>query len=81
MHTNGVQEQGAAASRWLLNPTNALSQDPAILNGLTANNDIDFQNTSAALFGQLSWEVTDRLRIEPGLRLNYDDKKARTCRW
>ncbi|HXC59788.1 MAG TPA: TonB-dependent receptor, partial [Steroidobacteraceae bacterium] len=77
VHTDGVQEQGAAASRWLIAPTGstaALSQDPSVLNGLTAYNNIDFKNTSAALFGQLSWKVTDRFRIEPGLRLNYDDK-------
>jgi iron complex outermembrane receptor protein len=74
VQTNGVQQQGAAASRWLLNPTNALSQDVSVINGLTAINDIDFRNSSSALFGQLSWKVTDRLRVEPGLRLNYDDK-------
>ena len=74
VRTDGVQEQGAAASRWLLNPTNALSLDPTVLNGLTAINDIDFSNSSSALFGQLSWKVTDRFRVEPGLRLNYDDK-------
>jgi iron complex outermembrane recepter protein len=45
-----------------------------VLDGLTARNNIDFKNTSAALFGQLTWRVTDALRVEPGLRLNYDDK-------
>lgn len=77
VHTDGVQEQGPAASRWLLSPTGAtaaLSLDPSVLNGLTAYNNIDFENTSAALFGQVSWKVSDRFRIEPGLRLNYDDK-------
>ena len=77
VHTDGVQEQGPAASRWLIAPTGAtaaLSQDPSVLNGLTAFNNIDFKNTSAALFGQLSWKVTDKFRVEPGLRLNYDDK-------
>src|SRR5690606_33765828 len=76
VHTDGVQEQGPAASAWLLNPTNALSQDPSLLNGLTALNDIDFSNTSAALFGQLSFRVTDRFRVEPGLRLNWDKKNG-----
>lgn len=77
VHTDGVQQQGLAASRWLIAPTGstaALSQDPSVLNGLTAFNDIDFENTSAALFGQLSWKVADQFRIEPGVRLNYDDK-------
>ncbi len=74
IHTTGVQEQGLAASRWLINPTNALANDPSVLNGLTANNDIRLSNTSLAAFGQLSWHVTDRLKIQPGLRVNYDRK-------
>lgn len=76
LHTDGVQQQGSAASAWLINPTNALSQDPSVIQGLTSYNDIDFSNTSAALFGQLSFKVTDRLRIEPGLRLNWDKKNG-----
>jgi iron complex outermembrane recepter protein len=72
VHTDGVQQQGAAASRWLLSGANALNA--ALLNGLRSSNNIDFENTSAALFGQLSWKVTDRFRIEPGLRVNHDDK-------
>ncbi len=76
VHTDGITEYGRGASRWLLNPTSARSLDPSVLNGLVANNDIDFTNTSAALFGQLSWRVSDRLRVEPGLRLNYDEKNG-----
>ena len=74
IHTTGVQEQGSAASRWLINPTNALANDPSVLNGLTANNDIRLNNTSLAAFGQVSWHVTDDLKIQPGLRVNYDKK-------
>ena len=33
-------------------------------------------NVSAALFGQLEWSVTDRLRLLPGLRFNYDQKEV-----
>ncbi|MEO6186737.1 MAG: TonB-dependent receptor [Steroidobacteraceae bacterium] len=79
VHTDGVQQQGPAASRWLIAPTGstaALSLDPSVLDGLTSYNNIDFDNTSAALFGQLSWKVADDLRIEPGLRLNYDEKQG-----
>jgi iron complex outermembrane receptor protein len=80
VHTDGVQQQGPGASLWLINRNNAnniaLSNDPSTLNGLTSNNNIDFENTSAALFGQLSWHVTDAFRVEPGVRLNYDDKKG-----
>ncbi len=74
VHTDGLTQQGLGASRWLINPTSALATDPTVLDRLRANNDIDFENTSLALFGQLSWHVSDRFHVEPGLRLNYDDK-------
>ena len=72
--TAGIQEQGTAASRWLLNPTSAAANNPATLNGLRSVNDIRFSNTSAAAFGQLDWKVTDRFSVQPGLRVNYDEK-------
>jgi iron complex outermembrane receptor protein len=74
--TQGLQVQGPAASAFLLNPTSAGGRDPATLNGLTARNTIGFSNTSAALFGKLTWHAGDRLSVSPGLRLNYDRKKG-----
>lgn len=74
IRTQGLQEQGPAASRWLL--TGALANDPSVLNGLRAENDIRLDNNSAALFGQLSWKPLDGLTIQPGLRVNYDEKKG-----
>ncbi len=68
------QQQGPAASRWLLNPTSAAASNPAVLNGLTSYNDIHFDNTSVAAFAQFTWHVTDRFRLEPGVRVNYDEK-------
>jgi iron complex outermembrane receptor protein len=73
-HTTGAQEQGPAASRWLLNPSSANANNPAVLNGLRSENDIRLATTSLAAFGQVSWRVTDRLRLQPGLRVNYDKK-------
>jgi iron complex outermembrane receptor protein len=73
-HTTGAQEQGPAASRWLLNPSSANANNPAVLNGLRSENDIRLKTTSLAAFGQLSWRLTDRLRLQPGLRVNYDKK-------
>jgi iron complex outermembrane receptor protein len=70
--TQGLEQQGAAASRW--NLTNADQVNRNILNGLTARNTQWLKATSLALFGQLEWEVTPGLRIQPGLRLNYDKK-------
>ena len=74
VRTQGIQEQGPAASRWLL--TGALANDPSVLNGLTARNDIRLDNTSAALFGQFSWKPLTGLTIQPGLRINYDKKEG-----
>jgi iron complex outermembrane receptor protein len=73
--TTGAQEQGSSASRWLLSGANA--NDPSILDGLRSDNDIGLKNTSAAVFGQLTYHVTDDLRLQPGLRFNYDKKKGR----
>ncbi len=72
--TQGLQVQGPAASRYLLNPTSANASNPAVLNGLTAVNTIGFTNTSAALFGKLTWHASDAFQIAGGLRLNYDKK-------
>jgi iron complex outermembrane receptor protein len=74
IHTTGTQRQGPAASRWLINPTNPLSNDPTVLDGLTAENDIRLKNFSGAVFAKLNWKVTDAITISPGARLNYDDK-------
>ncbi|WEK42675.1 MAG: TonB-dependent receptor [Candidatus Sphingomonas colombiensis] len=74
--TQGLQMQGPAASAWLLNPTSANAKNPAVLNGLSSRNTIGFRNTSAALFGKLTWHVTDAFSISPGARLNYDKKEG-----
>jgi iron complex outermembrane receptor protein len=86
--TQGIQVQGPAASRFLLNPgnvpagatgcaqTTTAACNPAVLDGLTSTNTIGCKNTSAALFGKLTWNVTDQLSISPGLRLNYDKKEG-----
>lgn len=72
--TQGTESQGIDASRWSLTGANA--NNPAILNGLTANNTQYLKSSSAALFGQLSWKVTPELTIQPGARLNYDKKSG-----
>ncbi|MCP3733277.1 TonB-dependent receptor [Sphingomonas sp. RP10(2022)] len=74
IHTTGTQRQGSAASRWLINPSSALANDPSVLDGLTASNDIRLKNFSGAVFGKLNWKLDDRFTLSPGVRLNYDDK-------
>lgn len=72
IRTQGIQVQGPAASRWLL--TGALANNPAVLDNLTARNDIRLDNSSAAIFGQLSLKPVDGLTVQPGFRVNYDKK-------
>jgi iron complex outermembrane receptor protein len=69
------QEQGAAAARFLLAPS-AAAATPGLLDGYGFDQYLAYQNVSAALFGQIAWSVTDRLRLLPGLRFNYDEKKV-----
>jgi iron complex outermembrane receptor protein len=67
------QEQGDAAARFLLAPS-AAAATPGLLDGYGFNQYLTFRNVSAATFGQLEWSMTDRLRVLPGLRFNYDQK-------
>ena len=67
------QEQGSAAARFLLAPT-AAAATPGLLDGYGFNQYLNYRNLSAALFGQVEWTITNRLRLLPGLRFNYDQK-------
>jgi len=58
--TLGQQEQGSAAWRFLLNP-NAAAATPGLLDGYGQKTDILSDHTSAALFGNVNWKVTDQL--------------------
>ena len=69
------QEQGSAAARFLLAPS-ANAATPGLLDGYGFNQFLEYRNQSSAAFGQLEWSLTDRLRVLPGLRFNYDQKKV-----
>ncbi len=70
--TDSITAQGSAANQW----TNGPTANPAVLDGLTQRAAINYANNSLAAYGQLTWNLTDRLRVQPGLRLNYDTKDA-----
>jgi iron complex outermembrane receptor protein len=70
-----TQEQGSAAARFLLAPT-AAAATPGLLDGYGFNQYVTYGNTSAALFAQAEWAATDRLRLLPGVRVNYDRKQV-----
>jgi iron complex outermembrane recepter protein len=70
-----TQEQGSAAARYLLAP-GAAAATPGLLDGYGFNQFLEYRNLSSAVFGQLELAITDRLRLLPGLRFNYDEKKV-----
>jgi iron complex outermembrane receptor protein len=70
-----TQEQGSAAWRFLLAPS-PLAATPGLLDGYGFKQYLKYDNLSGALFGQLQWSITDRLRVLPGIRVNYDQKKV-----
>jgi iron complex outermembrane receptor protein len=69
------QEQGSAAARFLLAPTPA-AMTPGLLDGYGYNQYVTYDNISAAWFGQVEWTFANRLRVLPGLRINYDHKNV-----
>lgn len=49
-------------------------QTAGLLNGYGINTLSSINSTSAAVFGQLDWAITNQLHVMPGLRFNYDKK-------
>ncbi|MFN7098868.1 MAG: TonB-dependent receptor [Flavobacterium sp.] len=84
----GTEESGNAQWRFSQSPVNynnngvstpvplARWAEPGLLEGYGIRTIADIHAVSAALFGQLDWQVTDRLHILPGLRYNYDKKES-----
>ncbi len=71
--TNGVTEYGANASYWLLPTTNSPA---ALLDGYKILNNSHINTKSYAAFGQFTWNITDRLRLSPGLRYTDEEKNG-----
>ena len=67
-------QAGADAWRYSLTPS-ALAATPGLLDGYGEDTVFTFDTTSSAVFSQLEWAVTSRLRLLPGIRFNYDRKE------
>ena len=74
--TNGTEESGDAQWRFSQSTTSPNWETPGLLNGYGINTDSDLRSSSAAIFGQVDWAITERLHVLPGLRYNYDKKKV-----
>jgi iron complex outermembrane receptor protein len=74
---DGTEESGNAQWRFSQSTTNTpLWRTPSLFEGYGIKTNAKIHSTSAAIFGQLDWKITDRLHVLPGLRYNYDEKAA-----
>jgi iron complex outermembrane receptor protein len=74
--TKGTEESGNAQWRFAQSSTSPLWKTPGLFEGYGIKTNASIHSTSAAVFGQLDWAITDRLHVLPGLRYNYDKKDA-----
>jgi iron complex outermembrane receptor protein len=87
--TKGTEESGDA--QWRFSQSSVSYKDASgatvavplsawetenLLEGYGIKTQAEIHSTSAAVFGQLDWAVTDRLHVLPGLRYNFDKKDA-----
>ncbi len=75
-----ILEAGRDQWRFVQHNQDPLWQTPGLLDGLTEETRPQMRNLSGALFGQVAWEVSDRFKVLPGLRLNYDRKSVNFSR-
>ncbi|WP_353185549.1 TonB-dependent receptor [Parapedobacter lycopersici] len=71
-----TEEAGRDQWRFSQNSESPLWQTPGLFEGFGIKTYPSLRTFSGALFGQLDWAITDRLRVLPGLRVNYDDKSV-----
>lgn len=71
-----TEEAGAAQWRFSQSSTSPLWQTLGLFEGYGIHTIPNSKGLSAAIFGQLEWSVSDRLRVLPGVRYNYDQKEV-----
>jgi iron complex outermembrane receptor protein len=74
--TDGTEESGSAQWRFAQSTTSNLWKTPRLFEGYGITTDARIRASSAAVFGQLDWAITERLHVLPGLRYNFDKKDA-----
>jgi iron complex outermembrane receptor protein len=78
--TDGTEESGNAQWRFAQSSTSALWKTPGLFEGYGIKTDANIRASSAAVFGQIDWAITDRLHVLPGVRYNFDKKDAHYAR-
>ncbi|MBA0884606.1 TonB-dependent receptor [Flavobacterium undicola] len=74
--TKGTEESGSAQWRFSQSTTSAKWKTPGLFEGYGIKTNASIHSISAAVFGQLDWEITEGLHVLPGVRYNFDKKDA-----
>ncbi|ESQ80614.1 TonB-dependent receptor [Asticcacaulis sp. YBE204] len=77
VETNGTEAWGKDAAWWLIGTTTgspAVAVPSNLLDGYEQKLHAVGKTTSYAVFGQLTWNVTDKFKVTPGLRYTTEDK-------
>jgi iron complex outermembrane recepter protein len=71
-----TEEAGSAQWRFAQSSTSALWRTPGLFDGFGIRTTNRLRTTSAAVFAQADWSVTNKFHVLPGIRYNYDRKIA-----
>lgn len=76
VNIHGTEESGNAQWRFSQSSTSDLWRTPGLFEGFGIATEASIKSTSAAVFANIDWEIIDGLHVQPGVRYNYDEKKA-----
>ena len=65
--TKGVEESGSSQWRFSQSTTSSNWATPGLFEGYGIKTNAKIHSTSAAVFGQLDWAITEKLHVLPGL--------------
>jgi iron complex outermembrane recepter protein len=71
-----TEESGVHQWRFVQNNQNPLWQTPNLLEGYGIRTRSSLESFSGAVFAQVDWKLTDKLKLMPGIRWNYDSKNV-----
>lgn len=72
----GIEESGNATWRFSKSSTSELWSTPGLFEGYGIRTLFSIKSVSAAAFANVDWQIAKGFHILPGVRFNYDKKKA-----
>ncbi len=73
---DGTEESGRDQWRFSQSSTSTLWKTPGLFEGYGIKTNSSIRSKSAAVFANVDWEFIDHFHIQPGIRLNYDEKQV-----